>query len=184
MIYIIRLGHRIPRDERITTHVGLVGRIFGVKAVYYSGMKDIGFESSIDRVCDEWGGETKAIYVKNPKSFIEKLKKNGDIIVHLTMYGERVEEVMDKVKERIKGKDIYLIIGSEKVPSWVYDISTFNIAITNQPHSEIAALAIFLHELIDGKELNIEFEEAITSGKKIKIIPSKNGKVVEKQNNP
>lgn len=58
----------------------------------------------------------------------------------------------------------------------VYQKSDYNISIGNQPHSEIAALAITLNELFEGKELNKKFSNA-----KIKVIPQKKGKKTEKK---
>ena len=49
-----------------------------------------------------------------------------------------------------------------------------NIAVGNQPHSEIAALAIFLDRFFQGKELTQSFDNA-----KMKIIPSSRGKSVK-----
>lgn len=49
----------------------------------------------------------------------------------------------------------------------------YNIAIGNQPHSEVAALAIFLDRIYKGRELYMEFGDA-----KIKILPQNVGKKV------
>jgi tRNA (cytidine56-2'-O)-methyltransferase len=59
------------------------------------------------------------------------------------------------------------------VPSDVYQIANFNIAVTNQPHSEVGALAVFMHEYFEGKELETELKDA-----KIRIEPSEKGKKV------
>jgi len=48
-----------------------------------------------------------------------------------------------------------------------------NISIGNQPHSEIAALAIFLDRLFEGKQ----FDKGFSDGK-MKIIPAEKGKNV------
>ena len=47
--------------------------------------------------------------------------------------------------------------------------------MTSQPHSEISALALFLHELFEGNELSLKFKDA-----KIMIVPQKRGKKVLK----
>lgn len=67
-----------------------------------------------------------------------------------------------------------IIVGGKKVPSDVYYLSDYNVAIGNQPHSEVAALAVFLDRLFDGKETEIEFKG------KIKILPQERGKKVIK----
>jgi len=66
-----------------------------------------------------------------------------------------------------------VVIGAAKVPVEMFSLADFNIAIGNQPHSECAALAVFLDRLFNGKELCLEFKDA-----KIKIIPQKHGKKV------
>ncbi|MCL2143761.1 MAG: tRNA (cytidine(56)-2'-O)-methyltransferase, partial [Methanomassiliicoccaceae archaeon] len=43
-----------------------------------------------------------------------------------------------------------VIVGAEKVPPEVYERSDHNISVGNQPHSEIAALSIFLYEVTQG----------------------------------
>ena len=46
-ISVLRLDHRLPRDERITTHVALVARAFGASEMIYTGQYDSGLEKSI-----------------------------------------------------------------------------------------------------------------------------------------
>ncbi|MEM2794952.1 MAG: hypothetical protein QXY49_03760, partial [Thermofilaceae archaeon] len=79
------------------------------------------------------------------------------------------------VLEQIKayGKDILVVVGAEKVPADVYKLADFNVAIGNQPHSEVAALAVFLDRLYGGKELLKKFK-----GGRLVIIPSLRGKKV------
>jgi len=72
-------------------------------------------------------------------------------------------------------KNLLIVVGGAKVPRKVYELADWNIAVTSQPHSEISALALFLHELFEGKELSIKFEDA-----KIMIVPQKRGKKVLK----
>ena len=40
MITILRLGHRVVRDQRITTHVALTSRAFGADKIVISVEKD------------------------------------------------------------------------------------------------------------------------------------------------
>ncbi|MEM5871528.1 MAG: tRNA (cytidine(56)-2'-O)-methyltransferase, partial [Candidatus Aenigmatarchaeota archaeon] len=54
-IYVLRLGHRIHRDERISTHCGLVARAFGADGIIYSGEHDEKLIESVKRVSEEWG---------------------------------------------------------------------------------------------------------------------------------
>lgn len=172
---VLRLGHRLPRDERMTTHLALTARIFGVRKFYYSGQKDTGFEETIKKVQEKWGGNMNIIYTRKPKEVI----RSYPLSIHLTMYGLRVEEVIKSLIEEWKKKvNALVIVGSEKVPGWVYRITTHNVSVTNQPHSEITAFSLFMHELLGGKELTKEFEEELFKNKKISVIPSERGKKV------
>jgi tRNA (cytidine56-2'-O)-methyltransferase len=88
------------------------------------------------------------------------------------MYGLPLLERIDE----LRALDRFLIIvGGPKVPGDVYRMVDYNLAVTSQPHSEVAALAIVLHELQSGEELKKEFADS-----KIKIIPSPSGKRVER----
>ncbi|MBI2075918.1 MAG: tRNA (cytidine(56)-2'-O)-methyltransferase [Candidatus Aenigmarchaeota archaeon] len=168
MISILRLGHRLKRDERLSTHVGLVARALGADEIIYSGERDEGILESIRKTTKNWGGSFKVRYEESWKAVIKKYKKKRFKIVHATMYGEPVKKVMPKIR---KEKDILVLVGSSKVPGQIYMISDYNVAVTSQPHSEVAALAVFLHEYFKGKEKG--FKKA-----KLKIIPQKKGKKV------
>ncbi|MCK4319124.1 tRNA (cytidine(56)-2'-O)-methyltransferase [Candidatus Micrarchaeota archaeon] len=165
MLIVLRLGHRLPRDERITTHVCLVARAFGADEIIYSGQKDKGLEKSVKKIVSDWGGNFKIGYTEDPVGLIKEFKEKDFYILHLTMYGFGMEEM-----KKEKGRNTLIIIGGGKVPSEVYGLADFNISITNQPHSEVAALAITLDRLFKGKELKLEFK-----GKK-RIVPSARGK--------
>ena len=146
-IAVLRLGHRLVRDDRTTTHVALV--------------------------CDDWGGsnEFDVEIVQDWRSLLKTWKKNNGIIVHLTMYGINIQHFSHDYPH---GKNILVVIGASKVPKDVYFIADMNIAVGNQPHSEIAALAIFLDRYFQGKELIHSYEDA-----RMKIVPSSRGKRVK-----
>jgi tRNA (cytidine56-2'-O)-methyltransferase len=64
-----------------------------------------------------------------------------------------------------------VVVGAEKVPPDLYRLADYNVAVTNQPHSEIAALSVFLDHLQRGQELKADFEG------KMKIIGNTSNKV-------
>lgn len=168
MISVLRLGHRMVRDKRISTHVGLTSRALGADEIIYTGDHDTKLLKSIKNVVEEWGGDFKIKYFEDYMKLIKDYKNKGYIIIHLTMYGLRLQKV---VKDLKKHKNILLIIGGCKVPGEIYEIADYNISVTNQPHSEISALAITLHELLNGEELNKTYENASMG-----IKPSNKGK--------
>jgi tRNA (cytidine56-2'-O)-methyltransferase len=169
-IWILRLGHRRVRDQRISSHCALVARAFGAKGMTYSGDEDENLEKSIRKVVEKWGGPFEINYEKNWKKVIKNWKGKT---LHLTMYGSPIQDVMKQIKN--SKKDLLVIIGSQHVPSEVYHLSDWNVAVSNQPHSEVAALAVFLDRFFEGKEFEKNFEN-----KKIKIKPQEHGKKVLK----
>lgn len=169
-IHVLRLGHRLPRDERISTHVALVARAFGASSMVYTGQHDSGLEESAKRICKSWGGDFEVTYSKSYKPVIRRHREEGFKVVHLTMYGLPVQELKSRAKLKSRDK-VLLIVGSEAVPGDVYQLSDFNISVTNQPHSEVAALAITLDRLMGGKEL-----EGLDFGGKMRIVPCERGK--------
>ena len=176
-VVVLRLGHRLPRDERISTHVALVARAFGANSVIYTGQHDSGLEQSVKKICERWGGAAGGgpftiTYEKSHRSIIKKYKKEGFMVVHLSMYGLPLHEILKELK--IKEK-LLIVAGSEQVPAEVYELADYNVSITNQPHSEVAALAIALDRLQGGREL-----EGFDFKGMVKIIPSQKGKRVVK----
>jgi tRNA (cytidine56-2'-O)-methyltransferase len=168
MIVVLRLNHRRQRDKRISTHIGLVSRAFLADKIIYSGDHDEGLINSVNKVSKSWGGKFNAQYSKDYKKIIKDFKFKGFKIVHLTMYGLLINKKIEKIKLE---KNLLIIVGGEKVPRDVYELSDYNISVTTQPHSEVAALAIILDRLFKGKELNHEIK-----GAKKRIKPNSCGK--------
>ncbi len=171
-IIILRLGHRIQRDQRITTHVALTARALGAEGILLDS-DDSGIGKSINEATARWGG---TFYVKNItswKSEIKKWKKAGGKVLHLTMYGINLPDAIPE----IKAENLMIVIGAEKVPPEVYELADWNVAVGNQPHSEVAALAITLDRLLaaQGKDaLRTQF-----SGGELEIVPKRAGKEVK-----
>ena len=166
-VHVLRLSHRAFRDKRISTHCALVSRAFSADKIIYSGERDQSMEESIRKVVKQWGGNFRVEYSPKKHDVIKEYRNKGWCIVHLTMYGLRFEKEIPKIRKK---KNILLVFGGEKVPMEVYHEADFNIAITGQPHSEVAAIAIFLDGYFQGKQYNRKFP----GGKK--IIPQKCGK--------
>ena len=168
-IEVLRIGQRLVRDDRVTTHVALVSRAFGAsKILMYDANPEI--KDTISKVNKIWGSDFKVEIIENWKQVIKSKKSDAYKIVHLTMYGENINTVQSSLRKETK---ILIVVGAEKVPREVYDMADYNIAIGNQPHSEIAALAILLDRISQGKQL----QKKPTNAQR-EIIPTKKGKRV------
>jgi tRNA (cytidine56-2'-O)-methyltransferase len=172
-IVALRWGHRPQRDARLTTHVALTARALGASGFLLSDTVDEKIKESIEKVTRNWGGNFFFEMGKAWKSTVRDWKAKGGIVVHLTAYGENIQtsDVVDRIKNF--RKDVLVIVGSQKVPKEFFstDVSDFNVSVGNQPHSECAALAVFLDRFFEGKELVKGFKKA-----KIRIIPQERGK--------
>ncbi|MEM0382455.1 MAG: tRNA (cytidine(56)-2'-O)-methyltransferase [Nitrososphaerota archaeon] len=175
-ITVLRLGHRVKRDQRVSSHVALTARALGADEVVFAGEYDPGLLESVAKVVERWGGNFKASYTYSWRDFITERKTRGEYIAHLTMYGIGIQEVEEELREAYATRGIVLIVGSSKVPIEIYELADINISVTNQPHSEIAALAIALDRIHRGKELTISYPDA-----KITIKPSRLGKLRKKE---
>ena len=165
MITILRIGHRISRDKRITTHVALVARAFGADNILID-TEDKKIEETIRSTCNRFGGDFKIETGVDKKKILREWEGN---IVHLTMYGD---ELLKSISVIDKKKDLLVIVGAEKVPPNIFEAANFNVSVGNQPHSEVAALALFLDKYTDGKWQKKKFNG------KIEILPSSSGKRV------
>ena len=175
MIYVLRLGHRKDRDKRVTTHVGLVARAFGADGIILAGEYDEKVLKTWRDVTERWGGPFEVKYAESWRKILREWKERRGTIVHLTMYGVPVDDAVRVMKAK-EVKNILVVVGAEKVPREVYELADYNVAVGNQPHSEIAALAIFLDRWFEGKELEKEFKDW-----SVRIEPNPRGKTVIKK---
>jgi tRNA (cytidine56-2'-O)-methyltransferase len=169
MITVMRIGHRPFRDKRITTHVALVSRAFGAGRILIDE-KDGTLESTVNKVTENFGGNFS---IKSGVNWKKEFRDFKGIRVNLSMYGVNVDNRIDVIRESANGKDMIILVGSEKVPIDAYNMADYNIAIANQPHSEVSALAIFLDRFYKGKELEKTYEG------KMNVVPMERGKMVK-----
>ncbi len=165
MLEVLRIGHRPARDKRITTHVCLVARAFGADGVVVD-TADRTIERTIAGVNRRFGGN---FTIRTGESWSRHIRGFSGTKVHLTMYGMPLEDAVARIP---KDAPVLVIVGSTKVPAGVYEMADFNVSVGNQPHSEVAALAIFLDRWFLGKELLRDF------GGPMRIVPSERGKRV------
>lgn len=168
-IVILRLGHRPFRDKRITTHVGLTARAMGAAGMLLAA-DDVSIKKNIEDVAKRWGGNFYVTNNVNWKLEIKKWKETNGKVCHLSMYGINLSDVIDNIKPCEK---LMIVVGAEKVPSEIYDLADWNIAIGNQPHSEVAALAITMDRIA----VNDPTKNNLTNAQ-LTIVPMERGKKV------
>jgi len=170
-VYVLRLGHRADRDKRVTTHLFLAARAFGASGGMYSGRRDPSLEETVRNVASDWGGSFGLEFSESWRDAIKAWKRSG-AVVHLTMYGLPLRRVIRAIRD--DPSDKLVVVGGAKVPGEVYALADWNVSVTSQPHSEVSALAVFLHELNEGRELDVAFE-----GGRLRVVPQEHGKRVE-----
>ena len=169
-VAVLRLGHRPGRDERMTTHVGLTARALGADRVILAN-DGASRRDTIEDITDRFGGPFAVETTTSPVALLDDWE---GAIVHLTMYGLPVAEVEDDIRDAHSEQPVLVVVGAEKVPWDVYDAADWNVGVTNQPHSEVASLAVFLDRLFEGRELDREWVDAEKT-----VVPEDTGKTVE-----
>lgn len=164
MIVVMRLGHRPDRDQRVTTHVALTARALGADEVWVS-TKDPSLERSVRGVVERFGGD---FTIKTGVEWRKAIRSWDGTVVHLTMYGESLSEALPTIAD----DRLMVVVGAEKVPREVYELAHRNVSVGNQPHSEVAALAIFLDRLKGGKAVERDMKG------RMRIVPNPRGKTV------
>ena len=159
------MGHRVFRDSRVTTHVCLTARALGADGVVIADQEDKVVESTIRDVTRRFGGRFTVDTGKPWRQTVRDWKASGGRILHLTAYGLPLPKVVEEVRNA-KG-DLLVVVGSEKMPGEMFEMADWNVSVTNQPMSEVAALAVFL----DWYKQHREFEQ-VFSDAKVRIVPS------------
>ena len=170
-LFVLRIGHRIPRDSRITTHVCLTARALGADGIYISDVQDRELLDTVKSVSKRFGGNFRIEAGQSWRSIITAWKRGGGRIVHLTAYGMPLSRVIREIRR--SRADKLVVVGAEKVPGELYGLADWNVAVTNQPISEVSALGIFLDWFFSHRRLEVSFPSA-----EIRIVPSEHGKKV------
>jgi tRNA (cytidine56-2'-O)-methyltransferase len=168
---VLRLGHRPQRDRRLTTHVCLTARAFGADAVLVDA-GDPRVEETVEDVVERFGGPFE-LEMGVPAA--GRMRAHDGPVVHLTMYGEPMGEVLPGLEGApAVPQDLMVAVGAGKVGTEVYEAADRNAAVGHQPHSEVAALAVFLHALRGEDALREDFE-----GAEVRVAPQADGKQLE-----
>jgi len=168
-IVVLRLGHRPERDKRITTHVGLTARALGASGMLLAS-DDKKITDNIEEMTGRWGGDFFVQNNVNAFGEIKNWKAAGGKVCHLSMYGINLPDAVPELKAEQK---LMIVVGAEKVPGEIYELADWNVAVGNQPHSEVAALAITMDRIAEIDPLTASFENA-----ELTVVPMKKGKKV------
>ena len=171
-LVVLRIGHRFFRDSRVTTHVCLTARALGAEGVIIADREDESVEATIREVGKRFGGSFSIESGKPWRKTIRDWKDQGGKVVHLTAYGLKLPSVIQEIDEA--DKDILVVVGSEKMPGEVFKLADWNVSVTNQPMSEVAALAVFL----DWHLQHGAFDKTFPNGQ-VQIAPSRDRKNIQ-----
>lgn len=168
-VVVLRMGHRFFRDSRVTTHVCLTARAMRANGVIITDREDKEVEATVRDVVKRFGGSFEIESGKPWRRVVRDWKNVGGLVVHLTAYGLPLPKVVDEIRQT--DCDILVVVGSEKMPGEVFKLADWNVSVTNQPMSEVAALAVFLDWFNQHKEFDLDFPDA-----EVQIIPSRDRK--------
>ena len=168
-VVVLRYGHRPGRDDRMTTHVGLTARALGADRVIFPDNATQAAETVAD-ITDRFGGPFE---IEQTDSQTAVVRNWDGPVVHLTMYGLPIQDVEAEVRTAGETDPLLVVIGGEKVPFELYEHADWNVGVTNQPHSEVAGLAVFMDRFFEGDELRQEWADADRT-----VIPKATGKKV------
>jgi tRNA (cytidine56-2'-O)-methyltransferase len=140
-VTVLRVGHRVGRDPRLTTHLALTARALGAARMLLHP-PDPDLARRVAGVVDRWGGGFEIVPASEWRSTV---KGFDGPVVHLTMYGLPLERVLPRLA---RARRVLLVVGGAKVPPDLYRLARYNVAVGHQPHSEVAALAVTLTRLL------------------------------------
>ncbi len=164
-VEVLRVGHRPGRDPRLSTHVALVARAFGARRLVLHP-PDPGVERTVRQVAERWGGRFEVV---GAPSWTAVVRAARGPVVHLTMYGLPFERYVPRLR---RASEVLLVVGGAKVPARLYGEATYNLAVGDQPHSEVAAVAVALRELLG------PVPASAFDGARLRIRPRARGKSV------
>lgn len=173
-VIVLRIGHRFFRDSRVTTHVCLTARALGADGVIIADREDKTVEATIREVTGRFGGDFTIETGKPWRQTIRNWKEKSGRIIHLTAYGLRLPDIINEIRQT--ERDLLVVVGSEKMPGEVFKLADWNVSVTNQPMSEVAALAVFLDWHSQHREFDKDFANAM-----VKIKPSRNQKLLQQE---
>lgn len=127
---------------------------------------DPALEDRLRSVSRRWGGNFEVVPTRDWRTLVRSF--DGDV-VHLTMYGLPLVEVAPRLR---RSRRLLVAVGGAKVPPELYRVARFNVSVGTQPHSEVAALAVALTQL-----LGLPRDRPMRNAR-LRIVPRARGKKV------
>ena len=159
--------------HRRDTTARLVGiSDIGVSPWFYSRKSTDGSPTLDDAITEyerDLGRQVRKLREAPPRAPIDA-SLAAETVIHLTMYGEPWRETVESIP---RDAPTVVVVGGTKVPGELFRIADHNVSIGNQPHSEVAALAVFLESWIGSIDESIRF-----AGGEIEVVPSERAKRV------
>ncbi|MFI5448962.1 MAG: tRNA (cytidine(56)-2'-O)-methyltransferase [Candidatus Bathyarchaeia archaeon] len=146
----------------------MTARALGADAVLVADTHDGQLVETITRVTKDFGGKFSVESGMPWRPLIAEWKRSGGVVIHLTAYGLPLPKIIRAIRR--SRHDKMIVVGAEKVPAELYQLADWNVAVTNQPISEVSALGIFLDWLFD-HNLGTQFADG-----KLTILPTEHGK--------
>ena len=77
VIEVVRIGQRVVRDDRVTTHVALVSRSFGAEKIFMTEVNPE-IKDTLEKINNTWGGNFIVEFIDNWKSVVKNKKKEEE----------------------------------------------------------------------------------------------------------
>ncbi len=169
MISILAIGrstYPVSRDLCLTS------RALGASEVTFVGKRDSKLVRYMESINKKWGGKFKVQFAKSYKEALKSATKYKK--VYLTIYGSPLQD-KSYVLKTYKNMVVIVSLKENAELNAIHKLADFNISITTQPHCSAAAIAVFLHEFYNGRELAMHFENA-----QYKLVPKGQGLMMQK----
>ena len=132
----------------------------------YLNPPDPALTERLRAVARRWGGAFEIVPTEDWKKLVRSFE--GDV-VHLTMYGLPLPDLAARLR---RGRRLLVAVGGAKVPPELFRWARYNVSVGSQPHSEVAALAVTLVQLLGLPGTRP------TRGARLHIVPRAHGKKV------
>jgi tRNA (cytidine56-2'-O)-methyltransferase len=166
MISVLAIG-RSPYE--VNLDLCLTARALGASEITFISKKDARLLRHMGTLNKKWGGKFRVQFAKSYQEALKSATKYKK--VYLTRYGVPLQTKSYTLKTY---KNLVLIVTLKDEVDAIHKIADFNISVSSQPHCSAAAIAIFLHDFYNGRELAMHFENA-----EYKLVPKSNNLLTE-----